>query len=137
MSSADHRPFSFKWTAASIVIFMITEAVLGWWLGSWIFGSSLPGQFRGQAVLHIGSYFVGGLIVGVVSPGVRIHEPAIGAFLAAAGSLLLAVFVPLSFFRVTTWQLLLAGALACALALWGARLGERMTGTIAADGPGP
>lgn len=125
-----HRPFSAKWAFISMVVFVVTEAALAWFVGEYLVGQYLtqPGDFRVQGMLYLLSYLVGGFIVGVISPGVRIMEPAIGAFFSAAASLVLALFMPLSFFRLSTWKLVVGGLIAFFLALWGAQIGERLSG---------
>jgi hypothetical protein len=126
------RPFSWKWVLISIAVFMATEALLGWLVGEFLVGRyiSAPGDFRVQGILYLVSYFVGGFVVGVISPGLRLWEPAVGAFFSVASSLLIAVFMPLRFFQFSTWKLLIGGAIAFALALTGAELGEKLTGNL-------
>lgn len=120
---------------ASIAIFTLTEIILGHIVADLILGSylSIPGRFRIQVILHLASFFVGGFIVGLVSPGMRIMEPALGAFLAVAGVTLFSLFIPLSFFRFDTWKTLIAGLIAFGLAITGAKLGERLTGQWSDD----
>lgn len=40
-----------------------------------------------QGVLNLSSYLIGGFIIGLISPGIRIREPGVGAFLAIAGAM--------------------------------------------------
>ncbi len=35
-----------------------------------------------QGLLNLVSFFIGGFLIAVISPGQRIHEPAAGAFLS-------------------------------------------------------
>ena len=77
---------SMSWIAASFVIFMGCEVVLGGWMGPLLSGFvSRPFVLRVEVLLMLSSYFCGGLIVGAVSPSVRVLEPALGA----AGAVLL------------------------------------------------
>lgn len=127
-----NRPFSWKWVFVSIGVFMATEAALAWLVGELLVGRyiSQPGGFRYEGILYLLSYFVGGFIVGIVSPGKRLWEPAIGAFTAAAAGWIVSIFVPLSWFRMDTWKVLVGGVIALSLALWGAELGEKLTGNL-------
>ena len=83
-----------------------------------------------QGVLNLLSFFVGGVVIGVVSPGLRIDEPAVGAFLSVGLLLVVTLFTPYSFISFSLTKLLLGGGIAFALALSGAKLGERITGKL-------
>jgi len=126
------RPFSFAWMLASLGIFIGTELILGGLVGEYVVGryASISLKFMLQGLLNLVSYFIGGLIIGVVSPGVRIREPAAGAFLAVALMLSMSLFTPYSFIRFSVPKLLVGGAIAYVLALTGARLGEKLTGQL-------
>jgi hypothetical protein len=81
-----------------------------------------------QGLCNLSAYFVGGLVIGFVSPGIRLYEPAVGAFLAVAGTLMLTVFSPYAFLAFSTQKLIIGGIIAFVLALSGAQLGERLAG---------
>jgi hypothetical protein len=89
---------------------------------------SLSLRFTLQGLLNLVSYFIGGLIIGLISPGLRIHEPAAGAFLSVTLMLSLTLFTPYSFIRFSLTKMLIGGAIAFWLALLGARLGEKIAG---------
>ena len=74
----------------------------------------------------LASYFVGGFLVGVMSPGIRIFEPAIGAFFAVLCTFIYGFFTPHRFFGFALNRLLIGGIIAFVLALLGADLGERL-----------
>ena len=121
---------------ASMAIFVAVELLLGGLVGGVLIGGYMSHslRFMAEGLLHVASFFVGGFIVGVISPGLRIHEPAAGAFLSVALMLILAVFTPYTFLRFSLTRLLVGGAIAFCLALAGARLGERLTGSrVSAD----
>lgn len=117
---------------ASLAIFIGTELVLGGLVGEYIVGryASISLKFLLQGLLNLTSYFLGGIIIGAISPGVRIREPAAGAFLAVALMLGMTLFTPYSFIRFSLPKLLIGGAIAYLLALTGARLGEKITGQL-------
>ena len=125
-----NQPFSRKWMMASMGIFVAVELLLGGLVGEVLIGGYMSQslRFMAEGLLHIASFFVGGFIVGVISPGLRIHEPAAGAFLSVARMLVLAVFTPYTFLRFSLNRMLVGGAIAFCLALVGARLGEKLTG---------
>ena len=130
MSNADAQTFSVKWVLLSVLIYIIAEIVLGIWVGGMVVGKymSLSLRFMLQGILNLVSYFVGGFIIGLISPGLRIYEPAAGAFLAVSLMLLLSFFTPYRFIQFSMTKMLVGGGIAFFLALAGARLGERLSG---------
>ena len=109
--------------------FILVELTLGGLVGGLVSGYiSISLRFMFQGLLHLASFFIGGFIIGLVSPGIRILEPAVGAFLSVAIMLVLTIFTPYSFIHFSLTKLLVGGAIAFALALFGARIGERFTG---------
>ena len=130
MSNADAQTFSVKWVLLSVLIYIIAEIVLGIWVGGMVVDKymSLSLRFMLQGILNLVSYFVGGFIIGLISPGLRIYEPAAGAFLAVSLMLLLSFFTPYRFIQFSMTKMLVGGGIAFFLALAGARLGERLSG---------
>jgi hypothetical protein len=125
-----NQPFSWKWTAISFVVFVLMETVIGAVIGQFIVGKYVSHnlQFLMQGLCNVGSYFVGGFVIGLVSPGLRIYEPAAGAFLAVAGTLILTVFSPFTFLAFSMPKMIIGGAIAFFLAMTGAKIGERLSG---------
>ena len=127
------QPFSWRWTLASMATFMVAELLLGVLVGELVVGryKSISLSFMLQGLLHLASFFVGGVIIGVVSPGVRIKEPAVGAAFTVATMLMLTMFTPYTFMRMDGGKLLIGGLIAFVIAMSGAKLGERLTGNEA------
>lgn len=117
---------------ASAAIFIAVELFLGGLIGEVVVGRfmSINLRFLLQGLLNLVSFFVGGFIIGLISPGIRTREPAVGAFLSVALMLGLAFFTPYSFIRFSVTKMLIGGGVAFFLALAGARLGERVAGNI-------
>ncbi len=128
--STIRREFSKRWMFISFAIYIITEIILGGVLGNIVIGKfmSIQLHFMLQGLLNLTSYFIGGFIIGLVSPGIRIYEPAAGAFLSVAAILLLTIFTPFSFFHFSLTKLIIGGGIAFFLALSGAKLGEKAAG---------
>jgi len=126
------QPFSWTWVIISMVIFVGFELLIGGLLGGFLQGRyrSLSTSFLIQGTLNLASYFIGGLLIGLISPRVRINEPAVGAFLAVALMMALTIFTPYSFIRFSLGKLVVGGIIAFALALTGAKLGEKLTGNL-------
>ncbi|SDH14393.1 hypothetical protein SAMN04488136_10970 [Vibrio xiamenensis] len=91
---------------------------------------SISLHFMMQGLLNLASYFIGGFIIGFISPGIRIYEPAAGAFLSVATMLLLTLFTPFHFFHFSLTKMIYGGAIAFFLALTGAKIGEKVTGNM-------
>lgn len=126
----EERSFSYKWMILSMITFIGIELVLGGVVGEWVMGRYLSHSllFLLQGVLNLASYFIGGLIIGAVSPGLRMREPAAGAFGSVALMLGLTLFTPYSFIQFSLTKLVIGGIIACFLAYAGAELGEKLTG---------
>jgi len=130
MRPVRNQPFSGKWTMVSMGIFIGVELLLGGIVGELVVGrfTSLGLRFMLQGSLYLAGFFIGGFIVGLISPGLRIREPAVGAFLSVALMLVLSIFTPYSFIRFSFFKMMVGGAVAFCLALTGAGIGERLMG---------
>ena len=128
--SGSQRPFDLKWVLASMVVFIAAEILFGALLADVLAGpvTSMTLRFMLQGVLNLLGFFVGGVLIGLFSPGLRIREPAMGAFLCVVLMMMLTLFTPYSFIRFSLTKMLIGGAVAFWLALVGARLGERLAG---------
>ena len=113
-----------------MVIFIVLELFIGGLVGKYFVGRymSIHLTFLLQGLLNMISYFLGGLIIGMITPGLRLSEPAFGAFLSVALMLCLTFFTPYSFIHFSMMKLLVGGFIAFFLALYGAKIGERLTG---------
>ena len=131
------RPFSTSWTVLSVALFLAVELMVGTWLGPRIVGAYVSPMWhmQMQMVLHLGSFYVGGIAVGVLSPGVRLKEPAIGAFFSVMIVFLMSVFMPSMFYGFDLTKVLMGGGIAFVLALMGAYSGEKFMGNVDANDP--
>ncbi len=130
MNNPTYLSFSKKWMFVSMVIFISVELFVGGLIGNFVVGRymSISLRFMLQGLLNLVSFFIGGFIIGLISPGIRIHEPAVGAFLSVAIMLCLSIFTPYSFIQFSFTKMLMGGVVAFFLALAGARLGEKVAG---------
>jgi len=124
------RSFSKPWMFISFFIFIVVELTLGGFIGGVVVGKymSIHLHFMMQGLLNLISYLIGGFIIGLVSPGIRIYEPAAGAFLSVLVMLLLTFFTPYSFIHFSMTKVIIGGGIAFFLALTGAKFGERLMG---------
>ena len=130
------QPFSWGWVLASVVIFTAMEIAIAVFLAPVIFAgrlASAPLQMRLQMLMHLASFFVGGIGVGIISPRVRMWEPAVGAFLAVGITFLMPFFMPSYWLRFSLDHILVGGGIAFVLALSGAYTGEKWMGNVESD----
>ncbi len=126
------RDFSQRWVWLSMAMFIASELFIGGFLGELIAGRmlSINTGFLMQGLLNLAGFVLGGFVIGVVSPGRRIIEPALAGFATIILIAILTLFVPFRYMGYTGSSLLLAGLLAAALGAGGAYLGERLTGNL-------
>ncbi len=124
------RPFSKKWMFTSMAIFIVSEILIGIVIGNIIVGKyvSMGLQFMLQGLCMLLAFYIGGIIIGIITPGVRLMEPACGAFLSVTTMMVITFFTPSRFFHFSLTKVIIGGAIAFALALAGAKTGEKITG---------
>jgi hypothetical protein len=124
-----NQPFSMGWVLGSMAVFVIAQLILAVVVGQVLMGSRIAFGLQQvvQGLLILVSYFVGGFIVGVISPKIRIIEPALGAFLSIFLVVLVSFVMPNSYIHFDWLRLIIGGIIAFALALYGATLGEKLT----------
>lgn len=136
MSSNDPQqaqPFSTWWMLASVLIFTGMEILIAMLIAPAIFAGRLASpmlQMRLQMLMHLGSFLIGGIFVGIISPRVRMMEPAVGAIIAVALVFMMSFFMPHSFMHWSWTKLAVGGGIAFGLALFGAYTGEKWMGNI-------
>ena len=111
-----NQPFSMGWVLGSMVVFVVAQLVLAVIVGQLLIG-----------LLILISYFVGGFVIGVISPKIRIIEPALGAFASIFLVVLVSFVMPNSYIYFNWLKMFIGGAIAFALAMYGATLGEKLT----------
>ena len=124
--------FIILWIVISMVIFIAVELFLGGFVGPLISGRFVSHIFfiKIEMLLMLGSYFFGGLIVGLISPDIRILEPGIGAALAVFFTWTYSFFTPHRFYGFAAGRVLFGSIIAFVLALVGADLGERLAARL-------
>ncbi len=128
-----HRKFSWPWVFISIGVFIGIELFFGGFVSQIVAGRYVGRilWFKIEMLIMLASYFAGGLVVGLLSPGIRILEPAIGAFLAVLGTLIYSFFTPMiRCFGFSGDRALIGGAIVFVLALLGADVGERIAARL-------
>lgn len=110
--------------------FIAAELVIGGLFGELLLGraASINTNFLLQGLFNLAGFAVGGFIIGVVSPGRRIAEPAVGAAATLVLISILAIFVPFRYIGYTSGSIIFAALFAAAIAGAGAYGGEKLTG---------
>ena len=128
MNTTRKTTFSKKWMLFSMIVFIAVELILGGIIGNFLIGrfTSIGLNFLLKGLLYLVSFFIGGLIIGIISPGIRIAEPALGAFLSVALMLILSIFTPYRFIQFSLTKMVIGGCIALILAMYGAHVGERL-----------
>jgi len=124
------RPISWLWVGISTLVFMVLELGLGGFVADLLADRQVSHMLslRIELLLSLVSFLGGGLIIGVISPGLRLLEPAIGAAITVVFTFFIAFFTPITFFAAEPGRMFVGGAIAFGLALFGAHVGERLTG---------
>jgi hypothetical protein len=129
---ANNEGFSKKWMLLSMAIFIASEILIGYVIGTVIVGKyvSMGLKFTLQGLCMLMGFYVGGFIIGIVSPGKRIAEPAVGAFASVALIMVVTLFTPSPWFHFGLTKLIFGGAIAFGLAYSGALCAEKIMGNI-------
>lgn len=132
-SQSPDPPLSTGWIVASVILYIAMEILVSLLLSPVLLASRLSSpmlQMRLDMILHLCSYFLGGIAVGIISPRIRIREPGIGAVISVVLVFLTGFFMPGRFLRFSLFNVAVGGGIACVLAMFGAYLAERWMGNI-------
>lgn len=116
--------FEMKWALTAAGVYLATQLVILVVLPFVI--SAFDPQGLAGLLLSCGVWFVGGIGVGVLSPGKTFVEPAVGALMAVVPTISYLAWVTPSGFQPTLLAYLVTGLLGVMLALFGAFLGEKV-----------
>lgn len=120
--------FSRGWVLASIAAFTVVEIVIGGYIAPVLAGRFISSiaELKLEVLLVLGSYLVGGFLIGLFSPTVRVAEASVGAFVAALLPFMMGVLSPVRFYVTSTGRMVAAGLISAFLAYTGADAGERV-----------
>ncbi len=123
------KELSWTWVFSSFGVFVVLELFLGGVIGGVVLSRFVPHMltYQIEVLLTLSSFFIGGAIVGLISPTVRILEPALAAFGSVLLTLSISFFSPYQFMSFTWTKVLVGGGIAFLLALFGARFGEKLS----------
>ncbi len=124
MRTDKFQAFSWAWVWMSLGSFLVAQSLLSL---LYMRMKTIHGSILAEAVFNIITYYLGGFIVGVVSPKVRVMEPAVGAVLAMILVHSVGMWMPVSFIHFNVGKVVVMGILVFCLAWAGAVHGEKFT----------
>ncbi len=135
---AQSQPFSWAWVIASVLIITAMEIGIAIVISPALLASRLASQMvqlRLDMLMHLGSFLLGGWLVGIISPRVRMWEPAVGAAIAVVIVFLMSFFLPYSYMRWDWSKIVVGGGIGFGLALAGAYTAEKWMGNVETERP--
>lgn len=131
----NRAPFSWGWVWLSFAGFLAFQVALGYLAGEYLLKHYHTGhtKYLIEGGINLGSYYLGGFLIGFISPRVRLLEPAVAAGLAMLACLSVGWFTPSVWHQFGTNKFLWGGGLAALLAYAGAFSAERLTGSVKED----
>jgi DNA-directed RNA polymerase subunit RPC12/RpoP len=116
--------FDWKWAARAAGVYLAAQLVI--LVGLPYVISTFDPQGLPGLLISVAVWFVGGIVVGLISPGKTFIEPAVGALIAVIPTVsYLAITTPEGF-QPTLLAYIVTGLLGVMIALFGAFLGERI-----------
>jgi hypothetical protein len=119
--------FEWKWAVRSAIAFLLAQVVI--LVGLPFVIATFDPQGLAGLLISVGIFLVGGIGVGLISPGKTFIEPAVGALLAVIPTASYLAFTTPEGFQPTLLAYVVSGAMGVMFALFGAFLGEKISGS--------
>lgn len=116
--------FELRWALLAAGVYLAAQVVI--LVGLPFIISAFDPQGLAGLLISCAVWFVGGIGVGVVSPGKTFVEPAVGALMAVVPTISYLAWVTPAGFQPTLLAYIVTGLLGVMLALFGAFLGEKV-----------
>lgn len=116
--------FSWFWVWTTVLAFVFCNTALRGMFS----GNSMHGMLLVEALINIATYYLGGLVVGFVSPSSRTLETATAGIISTLLVLTVGMWLPVSFLSASLGKIAFLGAVAALLAASGADNGRRLKG---------
>ncbi|MFN8607250.1 MAG: hypothetical protein U0931_06945 [Vulcanimicrobiota bacterium] len=128
-------PFSWGWVWASFVGFLVFQVLLSRFATPYVTQGYQTAHFRFlvEGAINLSAYYLGGFLIGFISPKVRLMEPAAAAFMAMFAALSVGWFTPSVWYQFGLAKFALGGLAAASMAYGGAFSAERLTGSVRED----
>lgn len=124
MKTDKFQAFSWTWVWMSLGSFLVAMNVL---LLFPFFSRTAHGGLLIEVILNVLTYYLGAFMVGVVSPKVRIMEPAVAAVIAVILVHSAGMWVPTYWMPMSLGKIVILGAFVFCVAWAGAVHGEKFT----------
>lgn len=116
--------FEWKWVAVASFVYLAFQALILVAL-PFVVSTYDPQGIAGLGISAL-VWFVGGVVVGVVSPGKTFIEPAVGAFFAVIPTIAYLMFITPNGFNPSLLAYMVGGLLGVMMSLFGAFIGEKV-----------
>lgn len=130
LAGTNTEGFSWPWVWISLGSFVLSQFLLH---GLIMKAASAHGLFLLEALIDVFTYVLGGFMVGVASPKVRVMEPAVAAVLALVLTLHVGMWLPFSFFSAGLLKTVVMSFVVAFCAYEGAVMGEKLTRQLPKD----
>lgn len=117
------QSFEWKWAFIAFAIYLTFQAIILVALRFVI--STYDPQGLPGLLLSAGVWFVGGIVVGAISPGKTFVEPAVGALLAVVPTIAYLMWIA-DVYQLSVLAYVIGGLLGVMATLFGAFLGEKI-----------
>ncbi|MFW5925142.1 MAG: hypothetical protein ACOC9O_00420 [Myxococcota bacterium] len=115
--------FEWKWVFVAFGIYMVLQAIV--LAGLQLVIPTYDPQGLWGLLISAAVWFAGGILVGVLSPGKTFIEPAVGALLAVAPTVVYLNMIA-DVYKLSTLAYVVGGLLGVMVTLFGAFLGEKI-----------
>lgn len=115
--------FEWKWALAAFGIYLVLQAVILGLLPMVI--PAFDPQGANGLLISVAVWFVGGILVGAISPGKTFIEPAVGAFLAVGPTIAWLAHISVVY-QLSMLGYVVGGLIGVMVTLFGAFLGEKI-----------
>lgn len=134
-NSKRRAPFSWGWVWMSFLGFLGVQVLLSRFATPFVTQGYQTQHFHFlvEGGINLAAYYLGGFLIGFISPKVRLLEPAVAAGLAMLAALSVGWFTPSIWYQFGMAKFLLGGGLAASLAYAGSFSAERLTGSVRED----
>ena len=119
--------FELRWALLAAGVYLGAQTVI--LVGAPFVISSFDPQGLPGLLISVAVWFVGGIIVGAISPGKTFVEPAIGALIAVIPTISYLALTTPDGFQPTLLAYIVTALLGVMFALFGAFLGEKISGS--------
>lgn len=120
--------FEWKWAVLAVIVYMFLQGIILGVLPRVI--SAFDPQGINGLFISVAVWFVGGILVGVISPGKTFLEPAVGALIAVVPTIAYLMWITPEGFEPSFLAYIVLGLLGAMISLLGAFIGEKIQMTM-------